>query len=111
MEELDTLGSPATVLNTGGRFFGFVIGGALTVALGANLMAVVWDQNAGLEVSSPVSACLENISRKWLNSLLHLPPETEAGFVTGATMALVRGYRLAKPDGHADQYFIMEDNQ
>jgi glutamate/tyrosine decarboxylase-like PLP-dependent enzyme len=87
LEELDTLGSPATVLNTGGRFFGFVIGATLPAALGANLMAGVWDQNAGLEVSSPISAQLESISRKWLNSLLHLPPETEAGFVTGATMA------------------------
>jgi hypothetical protein len=47
-------------------------------------MAGIWDQNAGLEVTSPISAYLENISRGWLNSLLHLPPETEAGFVTGA---------------------------
>jgi glutamate/tyrosine decarboxylase-like PLP-dependent enzyme len=87
LEELDAIGSPATVTSTGGRYFGFVIGATLPAALGANLMAGVWDQNAGLEVSSPISACLENVSRTWLTSLLHLPPETEAGFVTGATMA------------------------
>jgi glutamate/tyrosine decarboxylase-like PLP-dependent enzyme len=87
LDELDAIGSPATVMNTGGRYFGFVIGATLPAALGANLMAGVWDQNAGLEVSSPISAYLENICRTWLNSLLHLPPETEAGFVTGATMA------------------------
>jgi glutamate/tyrosine decarboxylase-like PLP-dependent enzyme len=87
LDELDTLGSPATVASTGGRYFGVVIGASLPVALGANLMAGIWDQNAGLEVTSPVSAYLESVSRRWLNSLLHLPPETEAGFVTGATMA------------------------
>jgi glutamate/tyrosine decarboxylase-like PLP-dependent enzyme len=87
LEELDTIGSPATVVSTGGRYFGFVIGGSLPVSVGANLLAGIWDQNAGLEVSSPVSAYLEEICRRWLNSLLHLPPETEAGFVTGATMA------------------------
>ncbi len=49
LEELDTIGSPATVTNTGGRYFGFVIGATLPVAVGANLMAGIWDQNAGLE--------------------------------------------------------------
>jgi glutamate/tyrosine decarboxylase-like PLP-dependent enzyme len=87
LNELDTYGSPATVANTGGRYFGFVIGGALPAAVGANLMAGIWDQNAGLEVTSPVAATLEKVSRKWLNSLLNLPAETEVGFVTGATMA------------------------
>lgn len=87
LQELYETGSPATVLNTGGRYFGFVIGGTLPAALGANLLAGVWDQNAGLEATSPVSASLEMVCRKWLNSLLHLPQQTEVGFVTGATMA------------------------
>ncbi len=87
LKELDDAGSPATVLNTGGRYFGFVIGGSLPAAMAANLLAGVWDQNAGLEATSPVSAYLEMICRKWLVSLLHLPYETEVGFVTGATMA------------------------
>ncbi|HEX2395265.1 MAG TPA: aminotransferase class V-fold PLP-dependent enzyme [Bacteroidales bacterium] len=87
LKELDAIGSPATVLNTGARYFGFVIGGTLPAALGANLLAGVWDQNAGLEPTSPISAHLEMVCRKWLNTLLQLPPETEVGFVTGATMA------------------------
>jgi glutamate/tyrosine decarboxylase-like PLP-dependent enzyme len=87
LKELNETGSPATVLNTGGRYFGFVIGGTLPAAMGANLLAGVWDQNAGLEATSPVSAYLEMVCRKWLNSVLHFPPETEVGFVTGATMA------------------------
>lgn len=50
-------------------------------------MAGVWDQNAFSEVSSPLGQYIEIICRKWLISLLHLPPETAVGFVTGATMA------------------------
>jgi glutamate/tyrosine decarboxylase-like PLP-dependent enzyme len=87
LNELDRVGSPATVASTGSRYFGFVIGGSLPAALGANLMAGVWDQNAGLEATSPIASYLEVICRRWLNSVLHLPPETEVGFVTGATMA------------------------
>jgi len=87
LEELDTIGSPATVNTTGGRFFGFVIGGTLPAAMAANILAAAWDQNAGLEISSPINAELEKVCRNWLVSILGLPKETEVGFVTGATMA------------------------
>lgn len=87
LKELDELGSNATVANTGGRYFGFVIGGVLPAPMGANLLAGVWDQNAGLEATSPVAAQLEEICAKWLSSILGLPASTGAGFVTGATMA------------------------
>ncbi len=110
LEELDTIGSPATVTSTGGRYFGFVIGGSLPVAVGANLMAGIWDQNAGLEVSSPISSYLENISRGWLNSLLHLPPETEAGFVTGATMANFTALASARHSLLARQGWNVEED-
>src|SRR5215813_10385479 len=43
---LDEIGSPATVVNTGGRFFGFVNGGALPAAIGSHWLADAWDQNA-----------------------------------------------------------------
>lgn len=87
MHELDKTGSPATVASTGGRYFGFVIGGSLPAAMAANLMAGVWDQNAGGQTTSPVSAGLEEVTRKWLVDIFKLPPDTGAGFVTGATMA------------------------
>jgi xanthine/CO dehydrogenase XdhC/CoxF family maturation factor len=61
IEELDTIGSPATVASAGGRFFGFVIGGCLPAALAANILAAAWYQNAVLVVTSPVGAALEKV--------------------------------------------------
>lgn len=87
LHELHEIGSPATVASAGKKYFGFVIGGSLPAALAANLLAGVWDQNAGLEVASPVSSYLEDVCQKWLVELLNLPSETAVGFVTGATMA------------------------
>jgi glutamate/tyrosine decarboxylase-like PLP-dependent enzyme len=84
---LDEVGSPATVGVAGPRFFGFVIGGSLPAALGANWLASAWDQNAGLFAATPVSAVLEEVSLGWLLEALALPPECGGAFVTGATVA------------------------
>jgi glutamate/tyrosine decarboxylase-like PLP-dependent enzyme len=84
---LDDIGSPATVLTAGGRYFGFVTGGSLPAALAANWLAGAWDQNAGLRVMSPVTAVLEQIALRWLLDVLPLPSEAGGGFVSGATMA------------------------
>jgi len=87
LEILDTLGSPATVASTAGRYFGFVIGGSLPVARASNILAAAWDQNAALYATSPIGSFLEEVCRKWLLSLFGLPPESGVGFVSGATMA------------------------
>jgi glutamate/tyrosine decarboxylase-like PLP-dependent enzyme len=84
---LDDIGSPATVATTGGRYFGFVIGGSLPAALGANWLAGAWDQNASMQVMSPVAAKLEEIVLEWIVDVLGLPSGSGAGFVTGTTMA------------------------
>jgi glutamate/tyrosine decarboxylase-like PLP-dependent enzyme len=84
---LDDIGSPATVATTGGRYFGFVIGGSLPAALAANWLAGAWDQNAAMQVMSPVAAKLEEIVLEWMVDLLGLPSGSGAGFVTGTTMA------------------------
>ena len=84
---LDEFGSRATVATTGGRYFGFVNGGVLPAALGANWLAGSWDQNAGLRVMSPVAAELEEVVLRWICDALHLPVDCEGGLVTGATTA------------------------
>jgi glutamate/tyrosine decarboxylase-like PLP-dependent enzyme len=96
LAELDEIGSPATVASTGGRYFGFVVGGCLPAAMVANLLAGVWDQNAAYKVLSPVAVALEEVCTKWLISLFGLPPGTGVGFVTGATMANFSGLAAAR---------------
>jgi glutamate/tyrosine decarboxylase-like PLP-dependent enzyme len=93
---LDEIGSPATVATAGPRYFGFVTGGALPVTLGANWLAGAWDQCAGLDVLSPVSSALEEISGRWLIELFGLPSNCAVGFVTGATMANFTGLAAAR---------------
>src|SRR5215212_9988252 len=93
---LDEVGSPATVVNAGGRFFGFVNGGSLPAALAANWLAGAWDQHALLNISSPVAAALEEVSLAWLLEALALPSECGGGFVTGATMASFAGLAAAR---------------
>jgi glutamate/tyrosine decarboxylase-like PLP-dependent enzyme len=84
---LDELGSPATVASAGGRYFGFVIGGAVPAALGANWLAGAWDQDAALRVMSPIAAELEEVVLKWVCEALGLPGSCEGGLVTCATAA------------------------
>src|SRR5512135_3168048 len=91
LRQLDAVGSPGTVATTGGRFYGFVIGGVLPAALAANWLAGAWDQNAGMAVSAPSAARLETVALRWLLEALGLPAACGAGFVTGATMANFTG--------------------
>jgi glutamate/tyrosine decarboxylase-like PLP-dependent enzyme len=84
---LDDIGSPATVATTGGRYFGFVIGGSVPAALAANWLAGAWDQNGAFRAMSPVSARVEEIILAWMLELFGLPSTCGGGFVTGTTMA------------------------
>ena len=99
---LDKYGSPATVAQTGGRYFGFVNGSAVPVALAARWLSDAWDQNPALHVISPTVAKLEQVCERWLRELLGLPPETVAGFVSGTSIATLCG--LA-----AGRYAILDD--
>lgn len=87
LARLDELVSPATLATAGPRFFGFVIGGSLPVALAANWLAGAWDQNNGLNEVTPGTARLEEVALRWLIELFDLPAGCAAGFVTGATVA------------------------
>jgi glutamate/tyrosine decarboxylase-like PLP-dependent enzyme len=84
---LDDVGSAATVATTGGRYFGFVIGGSLPAVTAANWLASAWDQNVALRVMSPVGAELEDVVLGWVRELLNLPADCEGGLVTCATAA------------------------
>src|SRR5207342_2844170 len=59
-------------------------------------LAGAWDQNAGLSVSSPMAAALEEISLRWILDILALPATAGGGFVTGATMANFAGLAAAR---------------
>ncbi|MEO6719034.1 MAG: aminotransferase class V-fold PLP-dependent enzyme [Ferruginibacter sp.] len=96
LEILNTIGSVNTVASNGGRYFGFVFGGTLPAALGANWLAAVWDQNAVFKVSSPIAAQLEKVAGSWLLDLLQLPEKSAVGFVTGTTMANFCGVLAAR---------------
>lgn len=87
LQLLDEVGSPATMAMAGGRFFGFVIGGALPVSLGANWLAGAWDQNAALFRAAPSPAYLERVALRWALEVLQLPAGCGGAFVTGATVA------------------------
>ena len=80
-------GSPATVANGGGRYFGFVNGGSLPAAMAAGWMVSAWDQNAAMQCQSPTAAALEETAIEWTRDLLGLPDGTAGAVVTGATMA------------------------
>jgi glutamate/tyrosine decarboxylase-like PLP-dependent enzyme len=91
LDQLQEIGAPAVVNQTAGRYFGFVNGGILPVGLAARWMADVWDQNTAHYVMSPFNSRLEEICERWIVSLLDLPEETAAGFVSGTTMANFSG--------------------
>ena len=78
---------PGVVAMPSPRFFGWVIGGVLPAALGADWLTSLWDQNAGLLVSSPAAAGAERVAGGWLLDLLGLPASSAVGYVTGGMMA------------------------
>ncbi len=93
---LDDVGSPATVATAGGRYFGFVIGGSVPASLAANWLASAWDQNACMQVMSPIAAKAEDIVREWTLDLLGLPAASGIGFVTCTTTANFAGLASAR---------------
>ena len=73
----------------GGRFFGWVIGGALPSALAADWLTSAWDQNAALYACAPAAAVVEEVAGAWLKELLGLPRTASFALVSGCQMAHV----------------------
>jgi glutamate/tyrosine decarboxylase-like PLP-dependent enzyme len=94
--ELHEVASPATVASAGGRYFGFVIGGALPSALAASWLAAAWDQNASFVATSPAAAEIEAVAVAWLKDALRIPDTAEGALVTGGTMANFTGLAAAR---------------
>ena len=93
---LNEVGLKTTMANAGGRYFGFVIGGSHPVSVAANWLASAWDQNGGLEVTSPINAKIEEITSEWLKELLPVSKDSVVGFVTGVTVANFCGLAAAR---------------
>jgi glutamate/tyrosine decarboxylase-like PLP-dependent enzyme len=87
VHELAAVGDAAAVAIPGGRYFGFVIGGAVPAALAADWLTSTWDQNAGLYVAGPAASVVEEVAGAWLADLLRLPRAVSFAFVTGTQMA------------------------
>ncbi len=69
------------------RFFGWVIGGTLPVALAADWLTSTWDQNAASNVTALAEAVVEEVCGDWAKQLLGIPPSASFAFVTGCQMA------------------------
>ena len=87
LDALAAQGDRGALASAGPRYFGFVIGGSLPVALAADWLVSTWDQNPGIYATSPVSSVIEDVAREWLLELFDLPRESSLGFVTGCQMA------------------------
>ena len=82
---------PGLMAMPSGRFFGWVIGGTLPAALGADWLVSAWDQNTGMRFATPGTTGTEEVAGAWLLDLLGLPKTADIGFVTGGTMANFTG--------------------
>ena len=87
IDRLARTADPGLAAMGSGRFFGFVIGGAVPAALAADWLAVVWDQNAGLREVTPAASAVEEVAAGWVLELLGLPAHASVGFVTGGCTA------------------------
>jgi glutamate/tyrosine decarboxylase-like PLP-dependent enzyme len=72
-----------------GRFFAWVIGGSLPVALAADWLTSTWDQNAAIYACSPAAGVIEEVCGAYLKELLGIPATASFAFVTGTQMAHV----------------------
>jgi glutamate/tyrosine decarboxylase-like PLP-dependent enzyme len=91
VEQMARAFDPGLVASAGPRYFGFVIGGSLPAAAGADWLTGAWSQNAALHALSPAAAAAEMVAGAWMLDLLGLPADASVGFPTGAGLGNVVG--------------------
>jgi glutamate/tyrosine decarboxylase-like PLP-dependent enzyme len=89
--ELGKAADRGLLATAGGRFFGFVMGGALPASVGAEWLTAAWDQCPAFLALSPAAAVAEQAAASWLLDLFDLPRHASVGFVTGTQMAHFTG--------------------
>lgn len=87
IEDLARAADPGLVATVGPRYFGFVTGGAVPVAVAADWIGSAWDQNGAMYVMSPALAVIEDVVAGWVVDVLGLPDGSSVGFVTGCHLA------------------------
>lgn len=90
----DTTGG--IVGSAGGRFFGWVIGGALPASLAADWLTSAWDQNAASYACAPAEAIVEEVCGVWLKDVLRLPPTASFALTSGCQTAHVTALAAAR---------------
>jgi glutamate/tyrosine decarboxylase-like PLP-dependent enzyme len=96
IDELVATVEPGLLATSGGRFFGWVIGGTLPAALAADWLTSTWDQNAAIVATSPAAAVVEEVVGTWLKQLLPIPAEASFAFVTGSQMGHLTALATAR---------------
>ena len=91
VDALAEAAEPGLIALANPRYFGFVIGGTLPAALGADWLAGAWDQIASLYVCGPSASVAEEVAGRWVLDLVGLPEEAAFGLTTGGTMANFSG--------------------
>ena len=99
---LDDIGSPASNVMAGPRFFGFVNGSSYPVTVASNWLTTAWDQNVSMHSVTPAVSTLEQVSLSWMKDIFGLPASTGAAFVTGATVANFSSLAAARNGVYTD---------
>jgi len=87
IEELARDVERGLVASAGSRYFGYVMGGALPVAVATDWLVSAWDQNSALYSQSPAASVVEEIVIRWILDLVGLPAAASGALVTGCQMA------------------------
>src|SRR5437764_14092711 len=75
IDQLVAGAEPGAVTIPSGRYFRFVLGGAVPAARAADWLTSAWDQTAGLYVIGPPASVGEAVPRASVRELLTLPAE------------------------------------